>query len=445
MTGKIKKFILICFSYFFQRFQSILKGDFQFFKNKLKRYIKKLIFICLAFLYLPIFFFIKILRSKFLIRFGEIPVGRVGHLALETEIYFCNKNKEINSQNQTNTYDLFCVEEFSGYISNRTLFELIKKKITIYPVFLIYPFILLEKFFFKNKENIVYLTDQDDRDIHQLIKKNPQNLFLSESQRKKGESFLSDVCQGKKSQKFVLLFVRDKAYLNNIFKNKNWNYHNYRDCNIDNYIEACEELTKQGYYVFRMGHVVEKKLKTSNKKIIDYATNGMRSDFLDIFLCANCSFAISTSTGMDYVPTVFRKPILCINMSPVGLANFPLDKWLVSFKDHYSKKLSRFLTLKEIFELNLAYAESSDEYLEKGIVLKETTPKENVSLFLEMHNAVKNDIFNSDMSDIKDINFKHLFKLYNEKYYPGNFDKLHRNFNARISSSYLNQRLNFLQ
>ena len=45
-----------------------------------------------------------------------------------------------------------------------------------------------------------------------------------------------------------------------------------------------------------MGESVQKPLSTNNPMIIDYATNGMRTDFLDIF---RSSLLFCISTGLD--------------------------------------------------------------------------------------------------------------------------------------------------
>jgi putative glycosyltransferase (TIGR04372 family) len=44
-----------------------------------------------------------------------------------------------------------------------------------------------------------------------------------------------------------------------------------------------------------MGEIVKKKIKTKNPMIIDYATNGMRTELLDIYLAAKCDFCIYPS------------------------------------------------------------------------------------------------------------------------------------------------------
>jgi putative glycosyltransferase (TIGR04372 family) len=410
--------------------------------------LKKLFFLfnilILSLVYLPIYIFIRLISLKILIRFGEIPASRIGHFAIEVEMYLCKKysDKAINKK-KIFVCDIFCLGWDSNFISNHTLLKLFKKKILIISKYLIYPFIILSRTPVGSVNHLIKLSSNGDRDIFSLLKKNDRNLYFSEKELTEGRNFLKEVCKGEENPKFVVLIVRDKAYLNSIYKHKDWSYHDYRDCNIENYIEGCEALTKLGYYVFRMGHVVEKKLNTSNPKIFDYANNGMGTDFLDIFLSASCTFAISTSTGLDYVPTIFRKPVLCISMVPIGFSSLHLNHWLISFKDVYSIELNRNLTLEEIFKRKIAYAYSSKEFSDNKILLKECLPKENKDIFLEMHEMISSDI-NEKKSSILNESFKNKFVALHKKYNTKEFDKFHHDFNARISNVYLSNRKNFL-
>ena len=73
--------------------------------------------------------------------------------------------------------------------------------------------------------------------------------------------------------------------------------HDYRDSEISTYVEAAEVLAEMGYTVFRMGALVKETLVSKHPRVIDYATNGMRTEFLDVFLGAYCAFCISTGSG----------------------------------------------------------------------------------------------------------------------------------------------------
>ena len=76
-------------------------------------------------------------------------------------------------------------------------------------------------------------------------------------------------------QPFVCLHIRDSAYLAAVTnalgeKADYWDYHSYRNSDIDNCREAIVYLIERNYWVFRMGKVVEKPLLIGHKNFIDY-------------------------------------------------------------------------------------------------------------------------------------------------------------------------------
>ena len=134
--------------------------------------------------------------------------------------------------------------------------------------------------------------------------------------------------------KIICLIVRDEEYLKKKFSNKNFQHHEYRNCNIENFKNAINSATKRGYYVFRMGEFVKKELKINNNMYIEYSIKH-RTDFLDVFLAYKCNFCITTSTGWDSLPSfTFRKPVVWTNFSPVGNLLTYSPNFLFSFKIH---------------------------------------------------------------------------------------------------------------
>ena len=75
--------------------------------------------------------------------------------------------------------------------------------------------------------------------------------------------------------KWVCLIVRDGAYLAHPY----FLYHRHRDTKIGSYGQAALALAERGYYVIRMGAAVVERFHVKSERIIDYAINGMRSDF----------------------------------------------------------------------------------------------------------------------------------------------------------------------
>ena len=76
-----------------------------------------------------------------------------------------------------------------------------------------------------------------------------------------------------------------------------------------------------------LGSKQTKNFKSTNPKIIDYANSEFRSEFMDIYLGAKCSFCISTGYGPDMLPYIFNKPI--------GLMALPLGTLDATVKEFY--------------------------------------------------------------------------------------------------------------
>jgi putative glycosyltransferase (TIGR04372 family) len=221
----------------------------------------------------------------------------------------------------------------------------------------------------------------------------------------------------KDNDKFVCLAVRDGAYqLRKIPKRFiDWSYHEYRNWDIDKFILAAEELAKRGYFVFRMGVVVEKPFNSNNPKIIDYANSDLRNDFLDVYLGAKCSFCISTGLGFDYVPTIFRRPIVLL-VTPVACVNQNRENVLLLYKHHVLKKEERKLSLSEIFSHGVAYALDTKIFEEKGIELVENTPEEIRDVVIEMAENLEFKIQPNSEDEELQKTFRSLLVLNNKRF-----------------------------
>ena len=413
------------------QYQQIKKGGIDTFILKIIIFLKFIYLYPLSIIFLPINLIILLISKIVFLRFAEIPTNRMGHFALEADIYLTSKNKK-SKENQT-VVDIFCRQFWDGYVCNYELMNLFSKFLIIFHPFLIYPIIFNCQHYKIFSKHTFKLGKSLDRDVSNIIYSNPVNLKFSNSEKEKGEKYLEQFKKNHKNFKFVTLIIRDKAYLKKIFK-RDYSYHDYRNGNIEDYDAACQALTQIGYHVFRMGNHVEKKFQTNNSMIIDYATNGNRSAFLDIYLASKCEFTISNSTGWDALPQIFRKPILFIDYAPVGLISTFSPKFMVTIRHHYSKELMRNLTLKEIFDYNLGFAYKSSHYDIKNIVLKNNTKEEIKNTILEMETFVKNSQFNN--IDHSDNNLK-FWKIYKAMLKKHNSLELHGDIQARISSKFI--------
>ena len=269
----------------------------------------------------------------FLLRFFRVEVikvnaTRIGHLAVEPELLRLHLSS-VPGQKRRLWINLVLSENRKA--ANRYLLSKWKKHFYFGPSFLLSKLqSLREKFpdLYADLEPIKI----SHFDYSLLDSSLPPFIFSAE-ENLKGQLYLSSLGIHEKAP-YICLAVRDSSYLNLEYPNTDWSYHNYRDSHISDYLEMAEFLTLQGYFVLRMGTNVSERLVSSNPRIIDYANLTSRSDFNDVYLFANCEFVISTSTGMDRLGLLFRKPIGLVNLPLPQEAEFLGDSLkLVMYKD----------------------------------------------------------------------------------------------------------------
>ena len=243
------------------------------------------------------------------------------------------------------------------------------------------------------------------------------------------------------------MIVRDSAYLDRAknfdnLKNR-FDYHRYRDGDIDNYVLAAEELSKRGYYVFRMGSKVLKPMKSSDPKVFDYANSKMRSEFMDIYLGAKCTFCVSLGgAGFFGIPFVFRRPNAYI-MIPFGHL-FTSNKYdLMITKNHISKINNSRLNFSEIFSSNVALSYKADEFENNNVLLEENSPDEIKDLVVEMDERLNGRWKETD----QDVELqKKFWKIFKDNMEKQNLKiPLHGEIKAKFCSAYLKKNINLVQ
>lgn len=368
---------------------------------------------------------IRLISPVFLIRFQHIRVNRIGHLSIDVELYLCENDKGINIPKQK-YIDIFF---YDRKISNKVLFKKWKKLIIILPYYFVKPIVDLNNFIsFDSHKYLIkpYEKFHNNHEIYHLLEETKIHLTFDDIETKVYDDFLRK-CGLLKESKFVCLVVRDSAYLNS----SGSKYHAHRNCNIDNFIYVSEKLTKLGYFVFRMGAIVNKKMKTKNPKIIDYATNGMRTELLDLYLCSKCDFCISTSLGLDSLTDLFRKPLLITNFVPIGKLRFERKKVITIFKHHFSNLQNQNISMMQIKELNLQNSFKKIDFDREGIKLIENTEEEIYQSALDLLQLIKKKNFKSD-----EIHFVDKFNLkYNNIFFKKS--NMLNKMNSSVAPSYI--------
>ncbi len=384
----------------------------------------------------PIVMVIRLMRPWVLVRWDNMPSPRIGHFAANPELYLCERDAGIDIPDHRHI-DIFFMEK---PICNQQLAQMWRRVLKVWPHWIMSPIRRANLLLPGGKIHQISDDSHSDRDVHSLLDRFPPHLEFTADEEVKGNAELRKIGVPSGSP-FVCLIVRDAAYLDS-HQLKDWSYHKHRDSEIKNYVLAAEELAERGYYVLRMGAKVLDSFNSNHPKVIDYATNGMRTDFMDIYLGAKCTFCISTSTGFDAVPLIFRRPIVFVNLVPIGYLWTFESQVIAITRHHFSTEKQRDLSLKEIFTSNVGFALKALEYETNNIKLIENTPEEIRDVAVEMEKRLTGT-WQSDPIDYE------LQKRFWDIYPIEELDRmgrpLHGKISCRIGADFLRANTSFLK
>lgn len=129
------------------------------------------------------------------------------------------------------------------------------------------------------------------------------------------------------TSRYVCLHVRDSAYLAASDVTRDWAYHDYRNPPLRSYVPLVEYLVAEGYFVLRMGKIANGPFPIQGERIVDYPFSSEKSDFLDVFAYAQCTFAVAgAASGVDQLACAFNRPHLVTNWVPFDDPRNAADK-----------------------------------------------------------------------------------------------------------------------
>lgn len=318
----------------------------------MKNFIKKSLII---FIGLPIALLVRLIRPIILIRFGFFYGSRIGHLAFDVEYYLSEKEKS-NSK----SIDLFFI---SKPICNKYFVRLISRQLFVFaPISLAF---YANKYFsdFQIHEFLPAITKDGVNDLNNYISSTDKHLYFTKKENYKGEKFLQDL-GFKNSKKLVCLNIRDKAYLEKNFPNEDFSRGDYRFSDPVSYTKAINYLINNGFSVIRMGQVTE-SVMSFDGNFFDYSNSNKKSEFLDIWLMANCKFAISTSSGLDNICNIFRRPLALVNALPISHIPEWNSRTIFTPKTIICNKTGKKLSLSEMIQKNLIGYTKGINYIDK--------------------------------------------------------------------------------
>lgn len=329
---------------------------------------------------------VRLMRPLYLVRFGVLVSGRIGHLAANTEIYLCERAAGLHPRGRFGGVDLWC---HYGPPCNAQLARMIERVLHVDRTGFVRMLVVANRSF-SGWERHEAGSEQHDRDIHNLMERQPRHILDFTGFEKNKGAIVRRKMGIPDGKEWVCLIVRDGAYLNH----PGFAYHNYRDTKIWTYRRAAVALAERGYYVIRMGAAVEEPLHCDHPRVIDYATNGMRSDFMDVYLAAHCAFMVSSGTGLDAIAVIARRPVCFVNYVPLEYLNTWV-RGIAIWKRHYrgAGKNIREMEPAEICNCGAGQFLRAEDFKRAKIRLKDNTPEEIEAAVLEMADDLRNELY----------------------------------------------------
>ena len=251
----------------------------------------------------------------------------------------------------------------------------------------------------------------DDRDLNCLTENTQPRICLSSKERASGLKWLAQLGISPDA-KIALLLGRDPIY--GTARGDNPSFHSHRNMNINSFDLAALELVKNGYYVFRMGSMVKDAFKVADEKhIFDYALNGMRTEFLDVFLASMCELIVSVSSGYDALPLAFRKPIVYVNYPVLGTAPLFRRNSLILCKIIKDKLTHKTLTIRELYERDILFEFDSEAFDKANCYFVDNTNVEICNSVGEMLGFLKDKSLLTEVEDsYQSLLFRELAEVY---------------------------------
>lgn len=312
------------------------------------------------------------------LRVGLISADRIGHFVTDVFIRFAEESPQGRPRKA-----IYWVE---GQVSNTFWFALMKRNLTCHPIAKhiahLAPFIPKSENWFLSSPRWTVRS----RDVDGLTHRTGARPAFLPRENQLARTWLTSI-GWVEGQPLVCVLVRDSKFLNTEpgrtpadhgLEPDAWSYHNYRDSDIQTFVPAMEWLAEQGAFILRMGKTMNSPVHSNHPNVIDYAFHPEKSDFLDIWLFANCDFCITTGTGPDFISVLYERPVLCVNFLPISRA-FTEGHVTTAGKRLYDGSGKR-LSLGQHFAADFL---NSEEYRDAGIEVRDLEPADITNIVKE--------------------------------------------------------------
>lgn len=337
---------------------------------------KKIIIFFLSFAYTPIALILYLFKIKIL----KLNVKRIGHLVLDT-FYALNINENYK----------FLILTKKKKVANKYLKKILKNSRLniIENNFLYYFFLPLSYNFFSTFDASVSseIINGQAGYIKVLSKQNVNLNYINIPTQDLFNGFEILKNLGiTKNEWFVCILFRDSNYSGGYSSDYD---QQYRNTNLNSFSGAIDFINSKGGKCILMGDSSSANPPKS-LDIIDYSHSEYKSDFMDIFLCANCKFFLGTYSGLSLVSALSNIPIAVTDVVPLSHILIWSEKD-ISIPKLY-KRNDKYIKFDEIFNSNLSNFRFNSKFEENNIKLIDNSIDEILNLCIEMFNKVEGNL-----------------------------------------------------
>ena len=376
-----------------RQFKQILTEGWLDIRRKLKRLMLLPLAFCLVLL-------IRLFRPLFLFRLATVDVGRIGGV-YQGDWYLSEK---ADGKHRGRYLDLFYFIKSTDHVNSQwlkmwrsalpsvpgtELWENVRRLNRLFSQFEKHE-IPSPHVYLHIKEWQAHLADPSfgrmdicNKRLNSVLKNHKANLAFSLKEEEMGRRAL-EILGIPNGKQYICFHARDSAYLDRFGHKIDWSYHDYRDSSVQNYVPAAEEMANRGCYAVRMGAIVKDPINSSNPQVIDYATNGQRTDFNDIYIGSHCRFFLCSNGGMSIIPEIFRIPVVYLNWPSILAISPWVLKGLFIFKKFYLKNENRYMSFSEIMNLEFGGRDTNEILAKLNLELIENSPEEIRAVTMEM-------------------------------------------------------------
>ena len=213
-------------------------------------------------------------------------------------------------------------------------------------------------------------------DVETRWDRRPPLLRLRDAEIARGEATLR-LLGIPKGAWFVCIHVRESGYT----LSSDW-AHSYRNARIENTIGAIEAIVARGGWCVRVGDPTMRAL-TPTPNVIDYANSHLKTDWMDVFLCARCRFFLGSSSGLFGLAGVFGRPSALANVAPLACTYsfFPSD---LAIPKRLIDADGQSISFPQAFATEASDYRLTSEFIGNGLTPVDNTRDEITDLAIEM-------------------------------------------------------------